>query len=464
MTQQSERELGTHELDNPSQPLKVARTLATRYPGDLAWWRGGYYTWTGRHWTPEDDDRVVQWLYQATETAMYVGKDNKGEDKPTAWAPTRKKIADLEHALSRGVLQRAGEDVRGLILANGVLEARPGGEYVLLPHSPLRFNLTSLPFDYDAEAKPTEWLAFLESSLPGDTTGHAFLQEWFGYVLSGRTDHQMMASLVGASRSGKGTIVRILEAMLGAGNTIGVTLTDLASEYGLGGLIGRSLATISEPKWASRAAGEVVEPLLRITGNDSIRANRKYQQPWTGHLGVRFMILSNETPRLINRSGALANRMTHIRFGVSFAGREDIGLEDRLLAELPAILNWSLEGLARLTEQGRFTRPESHDAVDARFREYADPDADFLEQMCTVGEGLVVSQSDLHEAYKRWCEDMGRTKDTTDVTTLRHRLAERSGISDKRIGKAKVWHLTGIELSGPALIKTAPFGEWAHPA
>jgi len=441
VTQQSERQIGL-TLAAPTEPLKVARQLAGKYPAEVTWWRGSYYSWTGQHWIPEDDDAIVQWLYQATEQAIYTGKDSKGEDKTMSWAPTRKKIGDLEHALSRGVLQRVGEDVRGLILSNGVLE-----DGQLLPHSPLRFNLTSLPFAYEPDAVPESWLKFLESSLPGNPSGHAFLQEWFGYVLSGRTDHQMMASLVGQSRSGKGTIVRVLEAMLGAGNTIGVTLTDLASEYGLGDLIGKSLATISEPKWASRAAGEVVEPLLRITGNDSIRANRKYQQPWEGHLSARFMVLSNETPRLINRSGALANRMTHLRFDVSFAGREDIGLEDRLLAELPGILNWSLEGLKRLNEAGHFTKPDSHGAVDARFREYADPDADFLDQMCDLGEDLQVSQDDLYKAYRGWCERMGRTKDSTDVTSLRHRLSERAGLADKRIGKVKLWHLTGLTLS-----------------
>lgn len=444
MTQQSERQIGS-ELAAPTDPLKVARQLVGRYPGDLCWWRGQFYTWTGAHWIVESDDVVTQWIYGETESATYVGTTAKGEEKTLAWAPTKKKVADVEHALSRGVVQRVGEDERGMILANGVVETEAGAR-VLRPHSPLRFNLTSLPFAYEPADVPEEWLKFLESSLPGDESGHAFLQEWFGYVLSGRTDHQMMASLVGASRSGKGTIVRVLEAMLGKGNTIGVTLNDLAGEYGLGSLIGKSLATISEPKWASRAAGEVVEPLLRITGNDSVRANRKYQQPWEGHLGARFMVLSNETPRLINRSGALANRMTHLRFAVSFAGREDIGLEDRLLATLPAILNWSLAGLDRLDAQGRFTKPESHTAVDARFREYADPDADFIEQMCVLGPDLTVNQAALHGAYKEWCEAMGRDRDSTDVTSLRHRLSERAGLGDRRIGKAKVWHVTGLGL------------------
>lgn len=444
MTQQSERQM-SRQLPAPTEPLNVARELAGEYDGDLCWWRGGFFTWTGAHWVPEPDDVVTKWIYACTESATYVSKV-KDEEKTLAWAPTKKKVADVEHALSRGVIQHVGEDERGTILANGVLELAPDGSVELLPHTPLRFNLTSLPFDYDPDAVPEEWLKFLESSLPSDETGHAFLQEWFGYVLSGRTDHQMMASLVGASRSGKGTIVRVMEAMLGKGNTVGVTLTDLGGEYGLGSLIGKSLATISEPKWASRAAGEVVEPLLRITGNDSVRANRKYQQPWEGHLAARFMILSNETPRLVNRSGALANRMTHLKFGVSFAGREDIGLEDRLLRELPGILNWALAGLARLDANGRFTRPESHGAVDARFREYADPDADFIDQMCVLGEDEKVDQAALHNAYREWCEVMGRDRDGTDVMALRHRLADRAGLGARRIGQGKVWHVTGLGL------------------
>jgi putative DNA primase/helicase len=439
MTQQSELRMDTHELDNPSEPVKVARKLAPLYPGEIAWWRGDYYTWTGAHWVVEQDDAVVQWLYQSTETATYVSLNAQGEPRVLNWAPNRKKISDLEHALSRAVLQRTGEAATGYFLANGCLE-----DGQLLPATPLRFNLTSLPFDYDAEATCPEWLKFLESSLPGDTGAHAFLQEWFGYVLSGRTDHQMMAVLVGASRGGKGVTVRVLEAMLGKGNSTGVTLNDLAGEYGLAGLIGKSLATISEPKWASRAAGEVVEPLLRITGNDQIRANRKYQGEWVGYLGTRVMILSNETPRLINRSGALANRMTNVRYSVSFAGREDIGLEERLMGELPGILNWAIVGQQRLDAQGRFTTPESHKAVSEKMREYADPDADFLQSHATMGPDKSSTEAAVFRAYGEWLLATGRTLDHTNAMTLRHRLTERPGITAKRVGKPARWVIYGL--------------------
>ena len=43
-----------------------------------------------------------------------------------------------------------------------------------------------------------------------------------------------------------------------------------------------------------------------------------------------------------------------LRTHKSFVGHEDIRLTNRLLEELPGILNWALEGWKRLHERGRF--------------------------------------------------------------------------------------------------------------
>lgn len=440
-------------LPHPGKPMDVARKLADQYPEPLAWWQGGYYAHNGHQYVPVPTSEVIGWLQRATERALYEDTDSKGGATKRPWAPTRKKISDVEFTLSHGVLQRTGEEARGTFLRNGMFDY---GEFSLVPHSPERFNLVCLPYDYEPAAEPRRWIEFLESSLPGDHSGHAFLQEWFGYVLSGRTDHQMMACLTGASRSGKGVIVRVLEAMIGRDNVTGFSLPQFTDQFGQSALIGKSLATISEPNFASRGASEAVEPLLRITGNDTVQVDRKHKDPWIGRLSTRFMILANQTPRLSNRSGALANRMTHLRFGVSFAGREDIGLDARLLSELPGIFNWSLMGLKRLDAQGRFTVPESHRAIDEKFREYADPDAEFIERYCTDGPEDTAYEADVHAAYRYWCSEKQRTKDGTDVTTLRHRLTDRAGVTSKRIGKAKRWHLVGLGLNEAGKLAALP--------
>ncbi|MCX4670329.1 hypothetical protein OG453_27165 [Streptomyces sp. NBC_01381] len=40
---------------------------------------------------------------------------------------------------------------------------------------------------------------------------------------------------------------------------------------------------------------------------------------------------------------------------VSWLGKEDTGLTDKLAEETPGILNWALDGLARLERGGRIT-------------------------------------------------------------------------------------------------------------
>ena len=80
------------------------------------------------------------------------------------------------------------------------------------------------------------------------------------------------------------------------------------------------------------------------------RIDRKYASAWTGQVGSRFLILSNELPRLADVSGALAGRFILLSLTESFYGREDPGLTDKLLTVLPGILNWAIAGWARLCE------------------------------------------------------------------------------------------------------------------
>jgi hypothetical protein len=89
---------------------------------------------------------------------------------------------------------------------------------------------------------------------------------------------------------------------------------------------------------------------------------------------VRFLMMSNDTPTFSDRSGALGGRMIYLKFDQSFYGREDVSLTDKLLHELPGILNWALDGLERLDGRGRFTEPASGQAEAEAVRRLSDPD------------------------------------------------------------------------------------------
>ena len=242
-----------------------------------------------------------------------------------------------------------------------------------------------MPFAYDPQApEPVHWFAFLKELWPDDPDSIAALQEFFGYVISGRTDLHKIMLLIGPTRSGKGTIARVLAALIGQGNTVGPTLASLGTNFGLAPLLGKSLAVISDARLGGGNAHQVVERLLSISGEDKLTVDRKYREPWNGKLPVRFLILSNELPRFGDASGAIANRFVVLAMQKSFLGKEDIGLTQRLLTELPGILLWALDGLDRITQQS-FTVPKSSNDAILALQDLVSPVAAFVRDECDLG-------------------------------------------------------------------------------
>ena len=67
-------------------------------------------------------------------------------------------------------------------------------------------------------------------------------------------------------------------------------------------------------------------------------------------------MISNELPNLGEASAAIIGRIVLLILSRSWLGKEDHQLEPALHAELPAILNWSLDGLRRLAVDNRPAR------------------------------------------------------------------------------------------------------------
>jgi putative DNA primase/helicase len=156
----------------------------------------------------------------------------------------------------------------------------------LLDLTPLFFNRVAVPFEYEPTApEPVRWLQFLNQLWPDDPESIAALQEFFGYVLSGRTDLHKILLLIGPTRSGKGTIARVLAALLGKGNVAGPTLASLGTNFGLSPLLGKPLAVVSDARLAGGNVHQVVERLLSISGEDLLTVDPRAME-WEAALPV----------------------------------------------------------------------------------------------------------------------------------------------------------------------------------
>lgn len=409
------------ELPPPNEPLEVARKLvAQRYQeedGDLVLrcWRGAFWRWERSRWVEVEDAEVRSDAYQFTGDAVYVS--DKGVEKP--WAPNRYKVADLLDAL-RAVthlpetlrspswltkMENAPPAQELVATSNGLLEVTGRNIY---NHTPLLFNQVAVPFAYDPDAPPpVRWLRFLADLWPEDPDSIAALQEYMGYVISGRVDLQKILLLIGPTRAGKGVIARVLKNLVGDGNHAGPTLASLATNFGLSPLIGKPLAVISDARLAGGGTNQVVERLLSISGEDVLTIDRKYREPWTGTLPTRFVVISNELPRFGDASGAIAGRFVVLSLQRSWLGKENPGLTRELLPELPGVLNWALDGLERLLGTGRFSEPQSSVDSILALQDLVSPVSAFVRDECSTGPGCEVPAENLYAAWKTWAEDNG---------------------------------------------------------
>ncbi|MFH8992003.1 primase-like DNA-binding domain-containing protein [Streptomyces sp. NPDC017940] len=118
---------------------------------------------------------------------------------------------------------------------------------------------------------------------------------------------------------------------------------------------------------------------------------------------------------------------------------------DRLIAELPGILNWALDGLARLQRTGRITEPAaSRDAV-ATMQDTASPTTAFIRERCTTGPAYSIPVDNLWAIWREWAEDNGVKPGSKQVfgRDLQSAIPQLS-VSRPRDGETRIRIYTGI--------------------
>ena len=238
-------------------------------------------------------------------------------------------------------------------------------------------------------AKCPRWLAFLDQVFDGDGERIACLQQWFGYNLIADNRQQKLAMLIGPPRSGKGTTMAVMSELLGKHNVASSSLASLGGRFGLEPLVGKLAALIDEGHLGKFSdTSLVLERLKAISGGSEQTVDRKGLAAMPSvALKVRFTIALNELPRLSDSSAAMRSRLLVLPYFNSYEGQEDIGLLDRLLAEIPGITNWALEGLRLLRNAGRFKNPTAGEKILRDFVYLSSPIQAFLDECCEVGDG-----------------------------------------------------------------------------
>lgn len=449
------------DLLDPSEPLDVARRFlahranAERFP-EIVRWNGDFLIARGTHYEVIREEIV--------DTALYEFADTKRDVKTGARVkPDRAFVEGLRHTLraAAGIDQAvtsapawlspeqgdpAPQDV--IAFPNGLLMLTNPRQFLEPTRRFFNVNAVGFPFDSGA-ASPVHWLRFLADVWPDDDESISTLQEFMGLALTPDTSHQKIMLLIGPPRSGKGTITRVLQKLVGEGSYCSPTLSGLGTQFGSEPLIGKRLAVIADARLSTRVdPSAVAERLLSISGEDVQTIDRKHRSAWTAKLSVRFMIMTNELPALLDSSGAFASRFRVLQMTRSFLGNEDRGLANRLMRELPGILNWSIEGLDRLRARGYLLQPKSAAEAVEQLETISSPIRAFVKEQCEMRPGTSVECGYLFNEWLAWNRANNLGQAGTRQLFGRNLLAAypQIGKSQPRVREKRERHYEGISL------------------
>jgi putative DNA primase/helicase len=442
-----------------SDPGKAARLFLARLEQPILHFRKQWYEWTGTRYReceePSIDKRVADFLFQAKTKRVAKGvllDEEPFRPKPEDVANVRKMLL-LEVHIERDTnppMWLRGKHRRDEYLisfTNGLLRVSPdGNRLTLLDHTPDYFNLATVDYAYDPRARtPKRWLQFLNQVLEKDAKSMSMAQEIFGLVLSGDRSFHTIGWNIGAPRSGKGTFLRILIAVVGRDNTASVHIGDLSKDFGLENSIGKRLLVFPDERFdGTRYDGnaKIVSELLSSSGGDFIRIGQKYKKAWLGDFHAFMYIVSNEVLRLRDESGAMAARIALLDFRRQIPPKErDLALSNTLLKELPGIFNWAMEGYSNLKARGHFEMPPRSREKMELIRNQLSRISAFVKQHCVVDPEYKADLDDLFAKYLEDCYAKGifatDTKDSFSqklyaaFPAVRSRRTHRKGVPNQ---------------------------------
>ena len=292
-----------------------------------------------------------------------------------------------------------------IAFTNGLYDIDTG---TLHEHTPAWFSRNALEYPYDPAATCPMWDEFIKEASQTELDWIDALQMWFGYNLIADTNQQKMMLLVGPPRSGKGTVCRTLQHVIGKHNYCNPPLGSLAESFGMEPLIGKLSAIVPDAHMGRHGDSvRIMESLKSIIGEDHQTIRPIYRAAVNTKLIVRFTISVNELVLFPDASGSMASRTIILPFRTSHVGEEDTTLSTRLATEASGIANWAIEGILKLKTAGKLIQPQAGQQILDDFSRLSSPIRGFVSDYCAYPTKSSVLCTQLRSMWAVWCEENG---------------------------------------------------------
>lgn len=384
--------------------------------------RGVWELWDGKRWRQDVEKAVLArareippLLYQVASRLPWEKRDPIGRHTlKTDSLPRLKAAVELAACDPALIVREADLDANPyhFNLKNGVfnLETRE-----LLPHDP-GFYITQLAnVEYDPLAKALLWEKFLEEIFP-DPAVREYFQMVIGLCLTGDMREQKFWVAYGGGENGKSTAIETIVFMFGD-YAIEIDI-DILMESGKpsdGNTATPGLARLPGKRFVNAPENKKNQPLKqglikKITGGESLICRDVYQRLFSFYPSCKIIIPTNHKPRVPDGGVSMWRRLRLLPFTVRIQkAKQDKALKDKLIAELPGIFNWALDGWDLYRAAGGLPEPAAVQTATDEYEASQDTFGLFLSEtyQTAIVEYQQIPAGDAFKRYTSWCSENG---------------------------------------------------------
>ena len=389
-----------------------------------------FFQYNGTYWNAKTD----------TEISTYIA-DALG---PYATGP---KIASILKVIKSSVVTSKLFNVNPVInFINGTLEIEP--EIKFREHRAEDCCTYCLDYPYDPSARSDAWSQFLDTVTNHDDKKICLLQELSGYVLYPDNRLQKCAVLIGSGANGKSVFLNVLTKIFGSANISNVEMSSLSQDFQVIQLM-NSMLNISAETRTNVAGAE--SKFKQITAGDEISACYKGKDYITFKPRAKMFLACNEYVKSSDTTEGWTRRFCFVDFPMHFVENpnpdnpeelpidRDIEIKLTTTDSLSAIFNWVLQGYQMLKACGYFTEPDDQKAINEEFKELSNPLIEFAKEVEIENP---LSNNQLYDRYKDWCDDSGHNalaRNTFIKRIIKAFKEYRSDVEAYRTNKYRGW-------------------------
>jgi putative DNA primase/helicase len=404
-----------------------------------------WFIWNGKIWEMDETGKIMgfgKYTVNQIDKEALIAKGDHERDEMFKWSAVSQGYNRIKSmiALSASDVPISPDNLdfnKNLInFPNGTFEI---DTLTFRDHKREDLCSKSMSAPYDPDAKCPLWLKFIGEIFEGNEDLIKFVQRGMGYTLTAEIKERAIFLCYGSGANGKSTLLNTIASAMGtyAQQTESSTFTVQKRECvrnDLACLKGARLVLALESGKDKRLDEAIVK---QISGGDKIAARFLFKEYFEYTPEFKIWWGFNHRPRIDDSTESIWDRIKLIPFNVRIPEEQrDLDLPNKLLAELPGIINWMIEGLKEYQLKG-LAEPEIVRAATSEYQEEQDILGEWIAERCKKEVRAWAPLSRLYDDYLTYTtgkQEKPLSRNQFGSELVDHRFTKEKDLATRHVG------------------------------